>query len=112
MHLNIVCPFCERKHPVPLDFDDVYTCDCGACYRICSSDLLDDDMAFMAKSVLPSDLLFLSAEEEMGFCQVVVNRDFDRIISLKQSVDEASEMRFCKYNPSAELALVWMKRPY
>ena len=69
-------------------------------------------MACMAKSVLPSDLLFLSAEEEMGFCQVVVNREFDRIIALKQSVDEASQMRFCKYNPSAELALVWMKRPY
>ena len=112
MHLNIVCPFCERKHPVPLDFDDVYSCACGARYRICSSDLLDDDIDFMAKSVMPSDLLFLSAEEEMGFCQVVVNREFDRIISLKQSVDETSEMRFCKYNPTAELALVWMKRPY
>ena len=21
MHLNIICPFCDRKHPVPFDFD-------------------------------------------------------------------------------------------
>jgi hypothetical protein len=113
MHLNIVCPFCERKHPVPLDFDDVYKCGCGANYRICSSsNLLDDEMTTMAaKNVLASDLSILSDEEEMGFCQVVVNREFDRLISLKQSVDETSEMRFCKYDPSAQLALVWLRRP-
>ena len=112
MHLNIVCPFCERKHPVPLDFDDVYSCGCGASYRICSSsNLLDDEMTMAAKNVLSSDLSFLPEEEEMGFCQVVVNREFDRLISLKQSVDETSEMRFCKYDPSAELALVWLRRP-
>ncbi len=111
MLLNIVCPFCDRKHPIPLDFDDVYNCDCGACYRICSSNLLDDEITMIDKGVLPSDLLFLSEEEQMGFCQVVVNREFERLISLKQSVDETSEMRFCKYDPSVELALVWMRRP-
>ena len=112
MILNLVCPFCERKHPVPIDFDDVYPCDCGACYRICSTNLLDNQVTMVAKDIWENDYMPLPEEEEMGFCQVVVNRDFDRIISLKQSVDEASEMRFCKYNPSAELALVWMKRPH
>jgi hypothetical protein len=47
----------------------------------------------------------------MGLCQVVVNREFERLISLKQSVGGAGEMRFCKYDPSAELALVWLRRP-
>jgi hypothetical protein len=112
MILNIVCPFCERNHPIPIDFDDVYTCDCGACYRICPSTFLEGGMTMIAKDVWESDCLPLPEEEEMGFCQVVVNREFDRLISLKQSMDETSEMRFCKYDPSTELALVWMKRPY
>jgi len=43
-------------------------------------------------------------------CEVVVNKEFDQLISLIQS-DETPEMRFCKYDPSAQLALVWMKRP-
>lgn len=111
MHLNIVCPFCERKHPIPIDFDDVYNCDCGACYRICSSDLLDYGMSMITNDVWPSHLLPFLEEEEMGFYEVVVNREFDRLISLNQSMDEMSQIRFCKYNPSAELALVWMKRP-
>ncbi len=111
MILNIVCPFCETKHPIPIDFDDVYTCDCGACYRICSSAPFENDMTMIAKDVWENDCLPLPEEEEMGFCQVVVNREFDRLISLKQAMDETSEMRFCKFDPSAELALVWMKRP-
>jgi hypothetical protein len=111
MILNIVCPFCERKHPIPMDFDDVYTCDCGACYRICSSNLLENGLTLIAKEVWETDYLPLPEEEEMGFCQVVVNREFDQLISLRQSMGEPSEMRFCKYDPSAELALVWLKRP-
>ena len=51
MHLNIVCPFCERKHPVPVDFDDVYNCDCGACYRIFSSNLVEDGMTIITNDV-------------------------------------------------------------
>ena len=94
-----------------MDFDDVYTCDCGACYRICSSNLLENGLTLIAKEVWEADYLPLPEEEEMGFCQVVVNREFDQLISLKQSMGEPSEMRFCKYDPSAELALVWLKRP-
>ena len=112
MHLNIVCPFCERKHPVPVDFDDVYNCDCGACYRICSSNFVENDMTIITNDVGASRFLPFLEEEELGFCQVIVNREFDRLISLKQAMDETSQMRFCKYDPSAELALVWMKRPY
>jgi len=52
----------------------------------------------------------LTEEEDMGLCQVVVNKEFDQLISLIQS-DETPEMRFSKYDRSAQLALVWMKRP-
>jgi hypothetical protein len=110
MHLNIICPFCDGKHPVPFDFDDVYDCDCGASYWIGSSNLLENQMTMVSKSVLPGDFLRLTEEEEMGFCQVVVNKEFDQLISLIQS-DETPEMRFSKYDRSAQLALVWMKRP-
>ncbi len=110
MHLNIICPFCDGKHPVPFDFDDVYDCDCGASYWIGSSNLLENEMTMVSKSVLPGDFLRLTEEEEMGFCQVVVNKEFDQLISLIQS-DETPEMRFSKYDRSAQLALVWMKRP-
>ncbi|UCG11865.1 MAG: hypothetical protein JSU72_15290 [Deltaproteobacteria bacterium] len=112
MILNIVCPFCERKHPIPTDFDWVYTCDCGGCYRVCNGKLLEDGMNLITKEVWDSDFLPLPEEDEFGFCKVVVNREFDKFISLKQSMDDLSEIRFCKYDPSAELALVWMKRPY
>ncbi|MDH3556044.1 MAG: hypothetical protein OES18_09370 [Deltaproteobacteria bacterium] len=110
MHLNIICPFCDGKHPVPFDFDDVYDCDCGASYWIGSSNLLENEMTIVSKSVLPGDLLRLTEEEEMGLCQVVVNKEFDQLISLIQS-DETPEMRFSKYDRSSQLALVWMKRP-
>ncbi|MGB7067111.1 MAG: hypothetical protein WBF55_18375, partial [Syntrophobacteria bacterium] len=106
----IICPFCDGKHPVPFDFDDVYDCDCGASYWIGSSNLLENEMTIVSKSVLPSDLVRLTEEEEMGLCQVVVNKEFDQLISLIQS-DETPEMRFSKYDRSAQLALVWMKRP-
>lgn len=110
MHLNIICPFCDGKHPVPFDFDDVYDCDCGASYWIGSSNLLENEMTMVSKSVLPSDLVRLTDEEDLGLCQVVVNKEFDQLISLIQS-DETPEMRFSKYDRSAQLALVWMKRP-
>ena len=111
MILNIVCPFCESQHPVPIDFDDVYTCGCGACYRICSTNFPVSEMTTISNNIGENDCLVLPEEEQMGFCQIVVNREFDQLISLKQSMDDTSEMRFCKFDPSAELALVWMKRP-
>jgi hypothetical protein len=112
MVLTIVCPFCERKHPIPTNFDWVYNCDCGGSYKICNSDLLGNTTTLMARDTWDSDFLPLPEEEELEFCEVVVNREFDQLISLKQSMDDVSEMRFCKYDPSMELALVWMKRPF
>jgi hypothetical protein len=111
MHLNIICPFCDRKHPVPFDFDDVYNCDCGASYWIGSSSLLENEMTMISKSVLPGDLVQITEEEELGLCQVVVNKEFEQLISIIQSMEETPEMRFCKYDPSVRLAIVWMKRP-
>ena len=68
-------------------------------------------MTMISKSVLPGDLVQITEEEEFGLCQVVVNKEFEQLISLIQSMEETPEMRFCKYDPSAQLALVWMKRP-
>ena len=112
MILNIVCPFCERRHPIPTNFDWVYNCDCGGSYRICNTNLLDNGANVIDEEIWDDGFLPLPTEEELGFCEVVVNRAFDKFISLKQSMDDATEMRFCKYDPSAELALVWMKRPF
>lgn len=109
MIISVVCPFCERAYPVPTDFDSVYSCDCGASYKICSTDLLKKGMTTIATELGESPILE-EAEEEL--CQVVVNHEFEQLISLKQSVDDPSQMRFCKYDPSVELALVWMKRPF
>ncbi len=112
MILNIVCPFCERTHPIPTNFDSVYNCDCGGSYRVCNSDLLDAGASMIPKETWENDFLPLSEEEDLEFCEVVVNREFDQLISLKQSMDDLSQMRFCKYDPSMELALVWMKKPF
>ena len=111
MMLNIVCPFCKTKHPIPTDFDNVYTCSCGGCYWVSSTYLQENEMAMVPGEMWENDLLPFPDEEQMEICQVVVNREFEKLISLKESMDETSEMRFCKYDPSAELALVWIKRP-
>jgi ferredoxin len=112
MLLTIVCPFCDGVHPIPTDFECMYNCSCGACYKICSSKLLESGMTTMAREIWSSDPSALFEDEKMALCQVVVNREFDQLISLKQTMDDRSELRFCKYDPSEELALVWMKRPF
>lgn len=111
MVLHIVCPFCKTEHPIPTDFDNVYTCTCGGCYWVSSTHLQENEMAVMPGETWENDLTPFPDEEEMEICQIVVNREFEKLISLKQSMDETSEMRFCKYDPAAELALVWIKRP-
>ena len=112
MLLTVICPFCDRVHPIPTDFDSIYTCNCGACYKICGTKLLETGMTSIAREMWSSDPSALFEDEKVGFCQVVVNREFDQLISLKQTIDDRSEIRFCKYDPSEELALVWMKRPF
>jgi ferredoxin len=99
-------------HPIPTNFESVYTCRCGACYKICSTNLLETGMTTIAREMWSSDPSVLFEDEKVAMCQVVVNREFEQLISLKQAMDDRSEMRFCKYDPSEELALVWMKRPF
>ena len=84
MILNIVCPFCERKHPVPMDFDDVYTCDCGACYRICSSNLLENGLTLIAKEVWETDYLPLPEELRKRFHD---RRLRERKLSHRQTIE-------------------------
>jgi hypothetical protein len=69
-------------------------------------------MTTIAREMWSSDPSALFEDEKVALCQVVVNREFDQLISLKQTMGDRSEMRFCKYDPSEELALIWMKRPF
>jgi hypothetical protein len=110
MIVNIVCPFCEKKHPIPTDFNCVYTCNCGASYKICSDNPLGTDISTIARDVCDHEFSPFPGQD-VEICQVVVNRDFEQLLSLKQSMDDWSQVRFCKYDPAMELALVWLKRP-
>ncbi|MBW1980759.1 MAG: hypothetical protein JRJ12_06020 [Deltaproteobacteria bacterium] len=112
MILSIVCPFCDREHPVPTDFDCVYVCDCGACYKICGGNILNKRLASSAIAMDTADPITTFEDDELEFCEMVINHDFDQLISLKQEIDDGPQMRFCKYDPSERLALVWMKRPF
>jgi hypothetical protein len=79
---------------------------------MCGTAPLEKTLHTTAGNVWEDSHFPFSEDEEIGLCQVVVDREFDQLISLKQCMDDIAEMRFCKYDPSAELALVWMKRPF
>jgi len=47
----------------------------------------------------------------IDFCNVVIERDFDRLLDLKRtSRDPCGIERFCKYDVNLNLSLVWVKR--
>jgi len=46
----------------------------------------------------------------IDFCNVVVEKDFDRLLDLRQAVDPYGMERFCKYDVDSELSLIWVKR--
>ena len=110
MRLDIRCPFCQSNNPIPLDFDLVYHCDCGACFKVCSGSNIENSMMHMASEIWNEEELAFLMATEAQFCNVVVERDFDQLINLKQALDEDFIQRFCKYDEKGDLNLVWIKR--
>lgn len=46
----------------------------------------------------------------VDFCNIVIEKNFDRLLDLKQSADSTVMERFCKYDLNTDLSLVWVKR--
>jgi hypothetical protein len=106
----IVCPFCENGHPVPYDFDSIHRCNCGACYKICGNQLLENGVSDIAEELWSAEELDFVRSIPVDFCNVVIEKDFDRLLALKQNSDLDVVERFCKYDVDNHLSLVWVKR--
>jgi hypothetical protein len=106
----IVCPFCEYGHPVPNDFDSIHKCSCGACYKVCGNHALESGVGDIAEELWTEEELSFVRSIPVDFCNVVVEKDFDRLLDLKHSFDPNGIERFCKYDVNTHLSLVWVKR--
>ena len=107
----IVCPFCDDGQPIPTDFDSIHRCTCGACFKVCGTDMLDTGVGDIANSLWNEDELSLVRSVPVDFCNIVIERDFDRLLDLRHaSPDNVGIERFCKYDINLNLSLVWVKR--
>jgi hypothetical protein len=107
----IICPFCENGHPIPTDFDSIHRCNCGACFKVCGTDTLETGVGDIADSLWNDEELSLVRSVPVDFCNVVIERDFDRLLDIKRtSRDPCGIERFCKYDVNLNLSLVWVKR--
>jgi len=106
----IVCPFCEAGLPIPDDFDAIYRCECGACYKVCSDNMLERGVYDIAEELWTEEELHFIQNVPLDVCNIVVEKDFDRLLDLRQSSDAAILERFCKYDTREHLSLVWVKR--
>jgi len=46
----------------------------------------------------------------VDFCNIIIEKDFDRLLDLKHMSDPNGIERFCKYDINIHLSLVWVKR--
>jgi len=107
----IICPFCDNGHPIPTDFDSIHRCTCGACFKVCGTDTLETGVGDIASSLWNEDELSLVRSVPIDFCNVVIEKNFDRLLDLRHtSPDNAGIERFCKYDINLALSLVWVKR--
>ena len=106
----IVCPFCDNDHPIPLDFDAIHRCNCGACFKICGDHALENGVGDIAEHLWNEEELDFIRSVPVDFCNIVVEKDFDRLLDLKQTSGTHVMERFCKYDMNTELSLVWVKR--
>lgn len=106
----IVCPFCENGHPVPTDFDSIHRCSCGACYKVCGNHALENGVGDIAEQLWSEAELDFVRSIPVDFCNIVIEKDFDRLLDLKQASDPDLIERFCKYDINTHLSLVWVKR--
>ncbi len=107
----IICPFCDNGHPIPNDFDSIHRCTCGACFKVCGTDTLETGVGDIAGTLWSEDELSLVRSVPIDFCNVVIERNFDRLLDIRHtSPDHAGIERFCKYDVHIALSLVWVKR--
>jgi hypothetical protein len=107
----IICPFCDTGHHIPSDFDSIHRCTCGACFKVCGTDMLETGVGDIANTLWNEDELSLVRSVPVDFCNIVIERDFDRLLDLKHtSPDPCGIERFCKYDVDLNLSLVWVKR--
>ncbi len=107
----IICPFCDTGHHIPTDFDSIHHCTCGACFKVCGTDMLETGVGDIAGSLWNEDELNLVRTVPVDFCNIVIERDFDRLLDLKRtSPGPCGIERFCKYDVDLNLSLVWVKR--
>jgi hypothetical protein len=108
----IVCPFCEKDNPVPLDFDAIHRCGCGACYKVCGNMTIEVGVGDIAEELWTAEELDFVKAIPTDCCNVVIQKDFDRLLNLKQNTDSYLIERFCKYDTDDHLNLVWVRRLY
>ena len=107
----IVCPFCDNGQPIPTDFDSIHRCSCGACFKVCGTDMLENGVGDIATTLWSEDELSLVRSVPVDFCNIVIEKDFDRLLDLRHSSpDHLGIERFCKYDMHLNLSLVWVKR--
>jgi hypothetical protein len=106
----IICPFCDIGHSVPVDFDAIHRCSCGACYKVCGNNTLENGVSDIADELWTEDELDFIRSVPIDFCNIVIEKDFDRLLDLKQNLDPNGIERFCKYDMNINLSLVWVKR--
>lgn len=106
----VVCPFCDHAHPVPLDFDSIYRCDCGACYKVCGNDALENGVGDIAQELWSNEELDFVRSIPVDFCNIVIEKNFDRLLALRETSSLNTVERFCKYDMNVHLNLVWVKR--
>ena len=107
----IICPFCDNGHPIPSDFDSIHRCTCGACFKVCGTDTLEMGVGDIAGALWNEDELSLVRSVPIDFCNVVIERNFDRLLDIRHtSPDNSGIERFCKYDMHIALSLVWVKR--
>jgi hypothetical protein len=110
MRTHIVCPFCENGQAIPADFDAIHRCDCGACYKVCGNQALENGVRDIAEEMWNEEELSFIRAVPVDFCNVVIEKEFDRLLDLKRSLDPNVLERFCKYDNDNNLSLVWVKR--
>ena len=107
----IICPFCDTGHHIPTDFDSIHRCTCGACFKVCGTDALETGVGDIAGTLWNEEELGLVRSVPVDFCNIVIEKDFDRLLDLKHtSPDPCGIERFCKYDVDINLSLVWVKR--
>jgi hypothetical protein len=110
MRMHIVCPFCDSDHSIPTDFDAIHRCECGACYKVCGAHVIEKGVSDIADELWTEEELDFIRAVPVDFCNIVIEKDFEQLLNLKQALDPNGIERFCKYDVNTHLNLVWIKR--